>query len=400
MALAARVALAALSLVLAAEPASAQLTAQDNNRYADRYGQPIDVSLTDIVLNPDQYENRAVRTSGRLELPNTRLGEGYYLRSTMGEPVLILPMVESAGSFEQVARRWLGQTLNITGVVLAQSMNRSQMGQDASIAIRFWSFVGPREVITKDIADRARPATLESLVTRPGDRDGQIVRVVGRFRGKNLFGDLPAKSHERSGDWVIKHEEYAAWVTDAKPKGDGFELDPDMKKDTDRWLEVIGQVVSRNGITYIRAGRVRLATPPSDAPEVAPAPPPPPRPPVPPVVVFALPLDGDTTVPPTGHFVVQFSKDMDVDSFRGRVQLTYAPLQPGDRAFDGMSVSYDGGLRALTVVPGDVMRSGRTVELRLLPGILDIEGLELVPRVAPTAPTSGAVEVLRYSVGN
>ena len=43
----------------------------------------------------------------------------------------------------------------------------------------------------------------------------------------------------------------------------------------------------------------------------------------PPVVVFALPLDGEVDVPPSSRFVVQFSKDMDEATFKGRVVLRY-----------------------------------------------------------------------------
>jgi hypothetical protein len=383
-------ALATLLSLLAATPLAAQ-------EYEAMYGQAIDVSLSDIVLNPESYRDRAVRTRGRLDISNNRSGVGYLLRAGVGAAVLIVPVADAAGAWEKSARRWLGHDVDITGVVVGQTI-RGSVSEEATIGINFWSFIGPREKITKDAAERAQIVTLESLVSRVGQRDGQLVRVVGRFRGRNLFGDLPAKSQQSGGDWVIKQDEYAVWVTDAKPKGKDFELDIDMKKDTGRWLEVIGQLASRNGVVYIRAAEVRLTSPPSEAAVVAPAPPPPPKPPVPPVVVFALPLDGENAVSPTGHFVVQFSKDMDVESFRGRVHLSYAPLLPGDRVFDGMTITYDEGLRALTVVPGDVMRVGRRLELRLLPGIMDTEGLTLVTREG-VQPPSGAVEVLRYLVG-
>ena len=63
-----------------------------------------------------------------------------------------------------------------------------------------------------------------------------------------------------------------------------------------------------------------------------------------------------------------------------------------------MKLTYDDGRRALTVDPGDVLRPGRWLELVLLPGIADVEGLTLVPRSAPGTPAE-AVEVLRYEIG-
>ncbi|PYQ19307.1 MAG: hypothetical protein DMF79_12880 [Acidobacteria bacterium] len=59
-------------------------------------------------------------------------------------------------------------------------------------------------------------------------------------------------------------------------------------------------------------------------------------------------------------------------------------------------MSYDGGRRALIIDPGDVLRSGRVVELILLPGIVDVDGLPLESR--PGKMVGPAAEVLRYQV--
>jgi hypothetical protein len=78
--------------------------------------------------------------------------------------------------------------------------------------------------------------------------------------------------------------------------------------------------------------------------------------------------------------------------------LRYAgPVLPGDRPFDGARLTYDEGRRALTIDPGDVLRPGRQIELILLPGIVDIDGLPLTSRGA--AVTSDVADVLRYLVG-
>src|SRR5262249_21154209 len=142
---------------------------------------------------------------------------------------------------------------------------------------------------------------------------------------------------------------------------------------------------------------VTLTEPPRPAAEAQPPPPPKERPKVPPCLVFALPLDGDDDVPRDSRFVVQFSKDMDSKTFGGHVGLRYTgPRRPGDREFDGLKIAYDDGLRALTVDPGDQLRSGRELELVFLAGILDIDGLELVPRNG--ASHEGVVDVLRYRI--
>src|SRR4029079_2533168 len=130
-----------------------------------------------------------------------------------------------------------------------------------------------------------------------------------------------------------------------------------------KWVEVIGKVESRAGVTYVRALQVTLTSAPTVTAEAAPPPPPPERPKVPPVVVFALPLDGEAEVPRDSRFVVQFSKDMDEKSFAGHVMLRYTgAVRAGDRGFDGLRMTYDNGRRALLIDPGDVLRPGRQVE--------------------------------------
>src|SRR5262249_16618903 len=193
-----------------------------------------------------------------------------------------------------------------------------------------------------------------------------------KFRGKNLYGDLPARSEQRSSDWVIKDDLFAVWITGKKPKGSGWDLDTGLKRDTGKWIEVIGQPQTRGGVTYIKAVQLNLTTPPTPTADAQPPPPPPERPKLPPVVVFALPLEDEPEVAQDSRFIVQFSKDMNEESFRGHVLLRYAgPVRPGDRPFVGMRMTYDGGRRALTVDPGDVLRPGRKVEILLLPGIAD-----------------------------
>jgi hypothetical protein len=265
----------------------------------------------------------------------------------------------------------------------------------------FWAYLGPPDKAEPGKDAKAQLVSLEELVGKPGKYDGKYVHVVGKFRGHNLFGDLPSRSQRRSSDWVIKDDLYAVWITGGrKPKGDGWALDAKLKRDTGKWIDVVGRVATASGITYVEATQVSLGTAPARPnADAAPPSPPPPKPKVPPVVVFSLPMDGDPEVSPTGRFAVQFSKDMDEESFRGRVVLRYAGRpQAGDRDFAGVKITYDGGRRALIVDPGDVLRAGRMVELVLLPGIVDVDGLPLETR--PGKGVNQAVaDVLRYKVG-
>jgi hypothetical protein len=376
--------------LLAAGPAWAQVN------YEDQYGRPVDVSVTDLAQNPDQYINRSVRVRGRLEM-NSGFSGPTTLRDSFSAAVLVLPAPGIQGEWEQIAPRILGQEVQVVGVVQGRTDTFSRNPNEASVIVVFWSFQGPPEKVSTDALKKAVPVTLESLVTKPGARDGTLVRVVGMFRGKNLYGDLPSRSAREGGDWVIKDDAFAVWISGKKPKGKGFQLDSSLKRDTNKWIEVVGRPTTVRGVVYIEAADLSLTTPPSATAQVQAPPPPPERPKFPPVIVFAMPLDGELDVPPDSRFVVQFSKDMDEDSFKGHVLLRYAgPMLPGDYPLNATKLTYDAGRRALTVDPGVVLGAGRTLELVLLPGIRDSEGISLIPRSTSTAEIT---DVLKFSIG-
>jgi hypothetical protein len=371
-------------------PASPQIQIGPGSgaNYEYQYGPPVAADLTDVANGI--FNRRVVTVEGRLDILDYR-GHLYKLRD-QGVEILLLPVPDVADEVRQLA----GRPVQVTGLVREvperQSIDSAMDPQLPRLPSREGNFMFPQISITvwsgvdaTDFAklkeDSARSLTLEGLVTGKGRKENEPVRVVGKFRGKNLFGDLPSKSQRRSDDWVIKDDVFAVWITGKKPKGSGWSLDPGLKRDTGKWIEVVGRAVTRDGVVYVQAAKVSLTTAPTPTAEAAPPPPPPERPKRPPVVVFALPLDGDVEVPGDSRFVVQFSKDMDESTFEGRVQLRYTgPRLPGDREFDGLKLSYDRGRRALTVDPGDVLRPRRQIELMLLPGIQDVDGLLLVPR--------------------
>ncbi len=378
---------AALAAFAAARPAAAQM-----NDYEMRYGRTVEVALDTILSMPESYVDKAVRTRGQLDMVPGSLQIAYCLRGTFGSRLIITPMAEAGVDWEQLARTWVGKDVEVTGAVGMGTGNGQQI-----VYIQIWGYLGPPD----DKAPRRSSAqvTLEELVTRPGKLDGKIVTVKGQFRGGNLFGDLPSASRRRSADWVIKDELFAAWVTGKKSKGPGFEFDRELKRDTGKWLQVTGRVSTERGVVTIEATDVTITKAPAAEAAAGPAPaappPPPPRPKRPPVVVFSLPVDGEREVPPSTVFQVQFSKDMDEASFRDRVLLRYAGRpQPGDRELDAVRVNYDAGLRTLQIDPGDLLRPGRVVEVVLLPGIVDIDGLPLETR--PGFNPGAATDVLRW----
>jgi len=373
-------------------PAFPALAQQSYSPYEMQYGDVIDVQLDTLIQLPESYVGRAVRTSGRLDMLGTTGGRIWAL-ATLGSRAILFPVREAQNAFEMDARQWLGREIEVTGVV---SLGEDPERHTQTVIIAFWTFFGPPEE-KEGPPPKSAEATLEELLTRPGSRDGDLVRVVGQFRGANLYGDLPSASRRRTSDWVIKNDLFAAWITGTKPRGSGFRLDPRMKRDTGRWLEVQGRVRTVRGVVYIEASDLKLSAPPTPTAKAEAPERPPPPPPKPPVIVFSLPLDGERDVPSSSVFKVQFSKDMEVESFEGRVVLRYAGRpRPGDRPLDAVKVEYDGGRRALAVDPGDLLRPGRVIELLLLPGIVDLDGLPLEPR--PAHDPGGAADVLRYQV--
>jgi len=385
-----RTVLPALALVAGLSgPAAAQ-----TNQYEMRYGgQVVEVSVDNLLQMPEQYAGKAVRTRGQLEMVPGSTELRYALRGTFGGYLQLVPVPEAQMEFERLARVWAGREVEVTGGV--------ESGQDTNgqkvVYLLIWAYLGPpdEKAARRDSAE----VSLEELVTKLDRHDGKMVTVRGHFRGENLFGDLPSASRQRSSDWVLKDDVFAVWVSGKKAKGPGWTLDPSLKRDTGKWLQVTGRVSVSGPVVTIRAIDVVLSKAPSANPQAqaqAP-PPPPPRPKKPPVVVFSLPLDGEREVPPDGIFRVQFSKDMDEPSFKERVAFRYAgrPL-PGDNSLDAMRVTYDGGLRTLQVDPGDMLRPGRVVELLLLPGIVDLDGLPLETR--PGKNPGAATDVLRFQV--
>lgn len=367
--------------------------------YEMKYGQVVEVSLDDILQMPESYQDRAVRTRGELDvLPSTGRIQ-YALRGTFGGYLYLYPTAEAGQNWESDARTWGGKEVEVTGAIGRGSDQTT--GQQVTYML-MWGYLAPQEQ-KKGQGPPSEKVTLEDLVTKSGEFDGKTVSVDGQFRGSNLFGDLPSASRKRSSDWVLKEEVFAVWVSGKKAKGEGWTLDPGLKRDSGKWLRVTGRVHVEGGFVTIQATDVVLTKPPSEsaaAVEAAqPPPPPPPKPKKPPVVVFSLPLDGERDVPADSVFQVQFSKDMDEDSFKEHVVFRYAGRpQPGDNPLDAKKISYDLGRKTLKVDPGDLLRPGRVVELILLPGIKDIDGMALETR--PGKNPGSAADVLRFQVAS
>lgn len=164
--------------------------------------------------------------------------------------------------------------------------------------------------------------SMRAIAMSPDTFDGKPVTLRGRFRGRNLLGDVPSWPRQTQNDFVLQAADGAVWVTGVKPKGKGFDLDPNARRDIGRWLEVSGTMAVADGLPLLRARTIAATSPDDEGPLADDRPVAPPLPP--PVINFSVPTDGETDIAPGTTVRVQFSRDMKAESFDGHVRVTCA----------------------------------------------------------------------------
>ncbi|HET7696594.1 MAG TPA: Ig-like domain-containing protein [Vicinamibacterales bacterium] len=223
--------------------------------------------------------------------------------------------------------------------------------------------------------------TVRALALAPDRYVGKGVTVTGRFRGANLFADLPQGAGTRGRwDFVLQSADSSVWVSGVRPRGRNFDLDVNARADTGRWVQVAGTVRRTGPLAWIEATSITEATPPSDTAIEVSLPPPPPAPA--PEIIFSVPQQGDVDVERGAAIRIQFSRDMDGRTFRDRVRLSYVGPTPagGSDAPPAVTVRYNEGNRALEIKPSAPLDRYRTVKLELLEGILsNVDNQPLAP---------------------
>ena len=208
--------------------------------------------------------------------------------------------------------------------------------------------------------------SVRTLALAPDHYDGKNVTVVGRFRGTNLFGDLPVPVAKGRWDFVIQSADGAIWVTGMRPRGKGFDLDPGARVDTGHWLQVTGVVHNGEPLPWIEASALAEASAPTETVVEVPAPVI--REPGP-TVVFSAPVEADTDVDRGAPVRIQFSRDMDPKSFGNQVRVSYVGGQ-GAAAAPPFTIRYDEGTRALEIKFSEPLDPFRQVKVELLNGIV------------------------------
>ncbi len=245
-------------------------------------------------------------------------------------------------------------------------------------------------ILNASTAESPLPAepSIRALALAPDQYVGKGVTVTGRFRGANLYADLPHGAGTKGRwDFVLQSADAAIWVTGVRPRGKGFDFDINSRIDTGRWVEVAGTVRREGALAWIEANSIAAASAPTEmAVEVSLPPPPQPRP----EVVFSAPTAGETDAERAGPIRIQFSRDMDGRTFANRVRVSYtgaaAPDAPPPPAF---TIRYVDGNRALEIRLAAPLDRFRTVKVELLEGILSNIDNQPLPPYTLTFTTGG-----------
>ena len=226
-----------------------------------------------------------------------------------------------------------------------------------------------------------RTPTVSAIALAPERFADQTVKVIGRFKGRNLYGDLPQALAKGKWDFVIQSAEGALWVTGVRPRGKDFDLDPGKRVDTGRWVEVTGTVRQEGATTYLDATAIALAAAPEDTPVEVMLPDVPAAPA--PEIIFTAPIVEDTDVDRSAPVRIQFSVDMDPKSIRDRVRVTYVgreggPTPPPPPTF---TVTYVDATHAIEIKFAKPLEPFQQVKVELLEGIGTLDQQFLKPWV-------------------
>jgi hypothetical protein len=237
-------------------------------------------------------------------------------------------------------------------------------------------------IVASAIATVATPSapSIRNMVLFPDRYRDQRVTVVGQFAGRNLLGDLPDAPGRSRYDFVLRSADAAVWVVNLRPRGKDFELALDARIDTGRWLEVTGTLQQGRGLQWLDgdSGSLKIAKPPAEVPDEAPvsvpaAPPP--------EVIFSAPTEGETDVPISTSLRLQFSRDIDVSTLKGRLTVAYASsiAQSAEAGPIEFTTEYRGAARVLEVTFTKPLDPFRAVRVTLPETVLGTDRQPLKP---------------------
>ena len=234
-------------------------------------------------------------------------------------------------------------------------------------------------------AEPPRGTSIRAMVLYPARYAEQKITVTGQFTGRNLLGDLPDAPGRSPYDFVLRSADAAIWVTNLRPRGRDFELSLDTRVDTGRWIEVSGTLQQGRGLQWLNAegGRIAMVSPPKEtqaAAEPVAAPPPPQAP----QVVFSVPVPDEADVPQSAPVRIQFSRDLDASTLKGRINVRYLReeaqnLGEPDVPVAKFTYQYTPANRVLEIRFTEPLVRYRTIKVDLAEGILGTDKQPLAP---------------------
>ena len=244
-------------------------------------------------------------------------------------------------------------------------------------------------IIASAVAPAGLPAqpSIRAIVLNPSRYLDQKVAITGQFSGRNLLGDMPDAPGKSRYDFVLRSADAAIWVTNMRPKlkdgnGKELELGLDARIDTGRWLTLRGTVQQTRGLLQLdaEAGSLSLAKPPTETateeePIRVPAGPPP-------EVIFSAPTQDETDVPMGTTVRIQFSRDIDQATLKGRIKPHYLESQSAERGEPvtpsaEFTYQYAGANRVVEIRFAKPLERFRTLKVDLLDGIIGTDGQPL-----------------------
>src|SRR5687767_640289 len=222
---------------------------------------------------------------------------------------------------------------------------------------------------------------LRSVAMEPARFENQKVAIVGQFRGRNLFGDLPEAPVQNRYSFVLRSNDAAIWVMGLQPKGRDFSFDPSRRLDSGRWVKVQGTVKTARGLTWLEGTTIELTPEPQQTTtevEINVPPPPPVE------VLFTAPAEGEVDVRLTERIRVQLSRDLNTDTLKDRIRITYSATDSRERGEAqppsvALTTNYVKENRALEIRPAEPLERFRVVTVEILPGVKGTDGGDMLP---------------------
>lgn len=337
---------------------------------------PIPTFVGALLAYPGTFHTRQIIVYGTLR---SELDQ-WWLQTDDGDRVRVVaaPNALQGGRVELHAEALdigrLAQTdPRITGSGLASLLVR--------VGLNRWPRPGELVVLLVSRTAILRPAiqpALKDVVLECDRFQGKTVVIVGQFRARNLYNDLPGAPGRHKHEFVLRMGAAAVWVVGLRPRVNNVDLNMQTRVDTDRWFAVEGIVRRDKGLVWLQGLRMAAAPVPQ---EVLPAIPVRPETLAAAEVMFSVPTDDEADVPVTTTVRIQFTRPIDPRSLTGRIRVSYADGPDGAAPVPppGFVADYTTSDRVVTLRFRSALQRFRGVVVEVLDGVTTMGGSPVKP---------------------